>query len=647
MTLNGAAQGDDGHRPRYPEQSSSDYDQAQRGISTQRYSHESYRSDTSLVGAGADGSGSRRRIKVPDLSTDAAGASPLSKLGIQGDALMMFVTCFSAMGVLLMGYDQGVMSGIITGPYFKTYFNHPTSYEIGTMVAILEIGAFITSLACGTLADVLGRKKLIFWGALIFSIGGAIQTFTVGFKSMVLGRIIAGFGVGALTMVVPTYQSEVSPAENRGKLACIEFTCNIIGYCLSVWIDYFCSFLTGDISWRAPLFFQVAVGLILAFGSLTLPESPRWLLDRDRDVQGMRVLADLHGNGNPKASRARLEYREIKENVLFLREQGDRSYKAMWRRYKRRTLIGCSAQACAQLNGINVVSYYAPLVFESAGWVGRDAILMTGINGIIYVCCTIPTWFLIDRVGRRPILMLGSIICGLALCACGYFLWLDANYTPTAVVACIIIFNGVFGSGWGPIPWMLSSEIMPLAFRAKAASLSTATNWAFNYVVGEATPILQETIKWRLYPMHGFLCFASFFLVFFTYPETMGVPLEEMDALFNDEPSGVPQDDDDDDEDEPSRTSVAGEEARRDSGDLPERQIRRSISSHRRFTSGDDEESVARAAAQRVQSMRTTNKNEESARGTYGAALPNWVRKIWNSSPGEQHYAPVGSEEDQ
>lgn len=112
---------------------------------------------------------------------------------------MMFVTCFSAMGVLLMGYDQGVMSGIITGPYFKAYFNHPTSYEIGTMVAILEIGAFITSLACGTLADVLGRKKLIFWGALVFSIGGAIQTFTIGFKSMVLGRIIAGFGVGALT----------------------------------------------------------------------------------------------------------------------------------------------------------------------------------------------------------------------------------------------------------------------------------------------------------------------------------------------------------------------------------------------------------------------------------------------------------------
>jgi MFS family permease len=137
-------------------------------------------------------------IKPPALPPNENGTSPLANIGIQGQGLMMFVTCFSSIGCFLFGYDQGVMSGIITGPYFKSYFKNPTSYEIGTMVAILEIGALVTSLACGTLADTFGRKKVMFFGAITFTVGGTIQTFTNGFPSMVVGRIIAGFGVGAL-----------------------------------------------------------------------------------------------------------------------------------------------------------------------------------------------------------------------------------------------------------------------------------------------------------------------------------------------------------------------------------------------------------------------------------------------------------------
>ena len=390
-------------------------------------------------------------IRVPNLPPNQNGTSPLAKAGVKGDGLMIFITCFVSIGVFLFGYDQGVMSGIITGPYFKAYFHNPTAYEIGTMVAILEIGALVTSLACGTLADKLGRKKVVLLGALTFSIGGTIQTFTTGFKSMVIGRIIAGFGVGALSMIVPTYQSEISPAENRGKLACIEFTGNVFGYTSSIWIDYASSFISGDGSWRIPLAVQAIIGLILAFGSILIPESPRWLLDNDRDDEGMRVLADLHGAGDPRDPRARLEYREIKENVYFTRSQGDRSYSTMLRVYWYRTMIACSSQMFAQLNGINVISYYAPMVFESAGWVGRDAILMTGINAIIYVLATIPTWFLIDVLGRRKILMFGSIVTGTALAACGYFLYIDTAITPNAVVACVIIFNAAFGTGWGPV----------------------------------------------------------------------------------------------------------------------------------------------------------------------------------------------------
>lgn len=415
-------------------------------------------------------------------------------------------------------------------------------------------------------------------------------------------------------MIVPTYQSEISPAENRGKLACIEFTGNIVGYASSVWIDYFCSYLPGHLSWRLPLSIQVVIGIILGVGSLLLPESPRWLLDNDRDEDGMRVLADLHGGGNPREPRARLEFREIKENVLYMRSQGDRSYSTMWKKYRYRTWIACSTQMFAQLNGINVISYYAPLVFESAGWVGRDAILMAGINGIIYVCSTIPIWFLIDVLGRRKILMSGSVVTALALSACGYFLYIDAPYTPQAVVGCVIIFNAAFGASWGPIPWLYPPEIMPLAFRAKGTSFSTATNWLFNWIVGEATPVLQERITWRLYPMHAFFCVCSFLLVYFAYPETMGVPLEEMDELFGEAPGPVPQGDDD--EDEENQAAQQREEEILEQ----RRPLRRSISSHPRFMS--QEERIARQAAAKV-----ADEERRKKRGGVRNLFNNWGKR--------------------
>ncbi|TFY71455.1 hypothetical protein EVG20_g1567 [Dentipellis fragilis] len=462
-------------------------------------------------------------------------APPPSRRRLVGQPLLYSISVFASLGVFLFGYDQGVMSGIITGPHFRKFFHTPGSVELGTMVAVLEIGAFITSLAAGRVGDIIGRRGTLFIGAVVFGIGGAIQTFTTGFAVMVVGRIISGFGVGLLSTIVPIYQSEISPPNHRGALACMEFTGNIFGYASSVWIDYFCSFIDSDMSWRIPLFIQCVIGAILAAGSLVIPESPRWLIDVDRDAEGMSVIADLHG-GDPEDLLAKAEFQEIKDRVIFERESGEgRTYSAMWKKYKRRILLAMSSQAFAQLNGINVISYYAPSVFEEAGWLGRQAILMAGINAIIYLLSTVPTWYLVDRLGRRPILLSGAVVMGAALCATGWWMYIDVPATPKAVVACVIIYNAFFGYSWGPLPWLYPPEILPLTVRAKGVSLSTATNWAFNFVVGEGTPYLQEVIGWRLYPMHGFFCICSFVLVYFLYPETKGVPLEEMDAVFGED----------------------------------------------------------------------------------------------------------------
>ncbi|KPI44314.1 High-affinity glucose transporter [Cyphellophora attinorum] len=460
--------------------------------------------------------------------------------GLVGKPLLYFTSVFVSLGVFLFGYDQGVMSGIITGAYFRDYFNQPSRAEIGTMVAILEVGALIASLSVGRIGDLIGRRRTILYGAMIFFVGGMLQTFANGMPMMMLGRIIAGLGVGALSTIVPVYQSEISPPHNRGKLACIEFTGNICGYAASVWVDYFCSYIKSDFAWRIPLLMQCFMGALLGFGSLIICESPRWLLDNDHDEEGIIVIANLYGKGDIHNDKARQEYREIKMNVLIQRQEGERSYTDMFRRYYRRVFIAMSAQAFAQLNGINVISYYAPLVFESAGWYGRDAILMTGINSFTYLASTIPPWYVVDKWGRRPILLNGAVAMILSLSAISFFLFLDIPSTPTLVVIFVMIYNAAFGASWGPIPWLYPPEILPLSIRAKGASLSTASNWAFNFLVGEVTPVLQEAIKWRLYLMHAFFCAVSFVLVYFLYPETANVRLEDMNALFGDATTAMP-----------------------------------------------------------------------------------------------------------
>lgn len=236
----------------------------------------------------------------------------------------------------------------------------------------------------------------------------------------------------------------------------------------------------------------------------------RWLLDHDHDEEGIVVIANLYGGGDIHDPRAREEFRDIKMDVLIQRQEGERTYREMFKRYGRRVFIAMSAQALAQLNGINVISYYAPLVFEQAGWQGLDTIKMAGVNGITYLLATIPPWYIVDRWGRRPILLSGAIAMVISLSAISYSMYINVPSTPMMVVILVMIYNAAFGYSWGPVPWLYPPEILPLKIRSKGASLSTATNWLFNYIVGQMTPILQEWITWRLYLIHAFFCAVSF-----------------------------------------------------------------------------------------------------------------------------------------
>lgn len=478
-----------------------------------------------------------------------------SKRKFKGQRLVYFTSAFVSLFVSLFGYEQGVCSGILTFVTFQEYFRNPSATEIGLVISILEIGAMISSLLVSLILENIGRKRTILLGTVVFIVGGTLQTFAANLWIFGIGRVFSGFGVGVLSTVVPLYQCEISPVEERGKLVCGEFTGNISGYFLSVWVDYFCYFIqdVGDarenphlfaanLSWRLPLFIQVILAALLLVGGVFVVESPRWLLDVDDDERGFHVLCLLY-HDDPDEEKAEKEFFLIKNSILSERiktPKRERSWKHLFRNYRLRIFIACSALAFAQLNGINIISYYAPMVFEQAGFTDSKALLMTGINAFIYLLSTIPPWFLVDKWGRKPILISGGLSMGICLLSIAFVMYINVASTPLLVAFLVIVYNASFGFSWGPVGFLVPPEVYPLAVRSKGVSLSTASNWLANYIVGQLTPVLQERIGWVMYLLPATSCIISVITVITVYPETKGVELENIDRLFEDHKAGPP-----------------------------------------------------------------------------------------------------------
>lgn len=470
------------------------------------------------------------------------------KLKFKGKRLVYFTSAFVSLFVSLFGYEQGVCSGILTFVTFQSYFHNPTSTQIGLVIAILEIGAMISSLLVAKLSETFGRKRVILFGTFLFIIGGCLQSFCTNLFTFGIGRVISGFGVGILSTIVPSYQCEISPSEERGKLVCGEFTGNIVGYSLSVWIDYCCYFIQnigdtrlqphsfyGQLSWRLPLFIQVILAIILLIGGLFLVESPRYLLDVDRDQEGFHILSLLYDSDHSDVPER--EFFSIKNSIIDERirfPKSERSWKSLFKHYPVRVAIACSCLAFAQFNGINIISYYAPLVFRAAGFGEAGALFMTGVNSVVYLLSTIPPWFLVDKWGRKPILISGGAVMGLCLTLVSLMMYMNKAFTSAMVALLVIVYNAGFGYSWGPIGYLIPPEIYPLSVRSKGVSLAVASNWLANYIVGQVTPILQEDLPWGLYMIPAASCFISITVVYFFYPETKGIELEDMDKLFKD-----------------------------------------------------------------------------------------------------------------
>ncbi|KAF9366551.1 hypothetical protein BGX34_001096 [Mortierella sp. NVP85] len=454
---------------------------------------------------------------------------------------------------MLFGFDISSMSGVVGTKRYQTYFHKPSSSLQGGIVAAMAAGSFFGALLAGPLGDKISRKRTIMLGASIWIVGSIIQCAAVNVGMLVVGRVVNGVAVGLCSMIVPVYQAEIAPKNIRGRIVSLQQWAITWGILIQYFIQYGCSFIDSEAAFRIPWGVQVVPGIILLAGMTLFPFSPRWLADRGRWEEARQVLANLRAGGNINDPEVQAEFKEIEDAINFERTQAARSYGELFRPPNaKRVFLGMSLQSWSQLTGMNVAMYYIVFIFQGAGITGQNANLQaSSIQYVLNVVMTIPAILFIDRWGRRPVLLVGSTLMALWLFLIGGLMGryggptsFDENATTTwaisnndaaskAVIACSYLFVCSFAISWGPVSWTYPAEIYQLRIRSKAVSLSTASNWAFNFILAYAVPPALENIQYKTYFIFAAFCVAMTIHVFFMFPETKGRTLEEMDELFN------------------------------------------------------------------------------------------------------------------
>ncbi|KAI9741812.1 MAG: hypothetical protein M1834_000198 [Cirrosporium novae-zelandiae] len=472
--------------------------------------------------------------------------------GLSGRPLSLAVSTVATTGFLLFGYDQGVMSGIITDKDFNNVFTATKNNSTmqGTVTAIYEIGCLFGALFIFGVGDWLGRRKAMILGGIIMILGVIIQVTAypghVPLAQFIVGRVVTGVGNGINTSTIPTYQAECSHTTNRGLLICIEGGVIAFGTLIAYWIDFGASYGSPDLVWRFPIAFQCIFGLVVCIGGAFLPESPRWLLSRNRHEDGKRVIAAL-GGWEVTDEETKLQERIILDSIaasttLSPSKQGERAgqtpLSALFTNGKtqhfRRMMLGASSQFMQQIGGCNAVIYYFPILFEDSITPGNRtlALILGGVNMIVYSIFATASWFLIERVGRRKLFLYGTV--GQMTSMIIVFGCLIPGGPQNAKGAAVGLFTYIasFGATWLPLPWLYPAEINPIRTRAKANAVSTCSNWLFNFLIVMITPIMITNIKWGTYLFFAVVnaCFLP--VIYLWYPETAGRSLEEIDIIF-------------------------------------------------------------------------------------------------------------------
>ncbi len=428
----------------------------------------------------------------------------------------------SATGGLMFGYDMGVISGAVL---FVARDFGLSSVREEVVVSAALAGAVLGTGAGGHLADLLGRRTILLLLASLYALAAAGTALSPSPPWIIMGRVVMGAAVGAVSFIAPLYISEVSPLGIRGRMVSINQVALASGIIISYLADYALS--AGGL-WRWMIGLAAVPAVLLAGGMTRMPESPRWLAGRSRTAEARAALARLRGTGDVGE-----EIRAIREG-LFAR--GSAAPGILGPGLRRPLMIGVGLAVFQQVTGINTVIYYAPTIFQFTGVAtASSAILATVGVGAVNVTLTLVAMALLDRAGRRPLLLTGLAGMVLSLAALGGAFALPSlsGPLPWITLGGLMVYVGSFAVGLGPVFWLLISEIYPLTVRGRAMALATVTNWGANLLVALTFLSLIRTLgRPGVLWLYSGVGLAAWMFSYLFVPETKGRSLEDIERLW-------------------------------------------------------------------------------------------------------------------
>ena len=441
----------------------------------------------------------------------------------RGRALLYLTVGIAALGGLLFGYDTGVISGALL--YLDGSF-HLTSLSQEIAVSSVLVGAILGTIVASWLSNAAGRRLTLLITAIIFTVGALLTAFSPNLPIFILWRVVVGISIGIAASVVPAYISEIAPAQWRGTMVTLYQLAITIGIAISYWIDL--AFAHAGMGWP-PMFGIAAVpSLIFLVGMLFNPETPRWLGSRGRWEEADRVLKRVTGEQNNAAALA-----EIRTSLADEDTRG--ALRTLLQPNLRLALVvSVGLAALQQLVGINTIIYYAPTIFHTVGFHSNTAAIMaTSVVGVVNVLSTIVACLLVDRAGRRPLLLWGAAGMVIALLGLSLIFALNPAHVGGLTLFMLMLYIVAFAIGMGPVFWVLSTELFPTKVRTTGASVSTFFNWSANLLVSVTFLSLIDAIgtSWT-FIIYALLGVIAFFFILRLVPETRRKSLESIERYW-------------------------------------------------------------------------------------------------------------------
>ncbi|CAG9994410.1 unnamed protein product [Clonostachys byssicola] len=439
-----------------------------------------------------------------------------------------------------LGYDSALLTGLQALPYWKDYFGHPTGTTLGLITASISFPTVITSFFASWVAEKYGRRWAVWIGTALIIVGGIVNGLANSLAMLIIARVIIGAGGGMTKVVAVALLHEIAHPRLRPLAASIFYSLYYSGSILAAWLTFGTLYIKSDWSWRFPALVQVLGPVIVLSMTITMPESPRWLVKSDQAAKALDILANYHANGDSLDPLVQYEYREIVDAIEQENLSNRVSYLDFFRNEPNRRRLAVLVAISLGQNwiGNGIISYYLSPILNTVGI--TDPTQIVGINGglqIFNLVMALGASMCIERIGRRPLWLASTfgIMCSNA-CIMGLSAGFAINKTQAlgvAVIPFLYIFYGFYDIAWTPLPYSYSSEILPFSMRTKGMAIFVATQnigAAFNQFVN---PIALQAIAWKYYGVYLIVEAAYLVFMWFYFPETKQKTIEEVSVIFD------------------------------------------------------------------------------------------------------------------